>query len=325
MKKYYFNGRLVTNYSEPKSNGSFRDGQFWVKVFPDENAFAHELEMLEAVSSCPGVVKVAAVNGTGKVDIVSEDGSTATYHAIREDYAGEKDIRKYCKDHCIEEEMTVLFAKLAKVLADVEAVGIIHNDVKPTNILMTDDGEPVLVDFNISKLEGEPVADLHTHATSRFSAPEKNRGVVSVKSDIYSFGCVLDACMWQNPAGPDAYSWGLRAVRDKCRIEENPNLRYDSFSEVKEALLKLGPRRKEADDANEVKKKNQMNLKDFAMNHLPVLTSFLYASGILFILLAIYMIIRGPVIPETGFPNPKEDISTVITDIRTPFNTTNHD
>ena len=326
MKKYFFNGRPVTNYSEPKENGSFRDGQFWVKVFSDENAFAHELEMLKAVSSCPGVVKMAAENGTGKVDIVSEDGCTATYHAIREDYVGEKDIRKYCKDHCSEAEMTALFAKLAQVLSDVEAAGVIHNDVKPTNVLMTDDGEPVLVDFNISKLKDEPVSDIHIHATSRFSAPEKNRGVVSVKGDIYSFGCVLDACMWQNSGGPDAYSKGLRAVRDKCRIEENPSLRYDSFNEVKEALLNLGPReRAETADTEGAEKRSRINLKDFVMKYLPVLTAILYGSGLVFILLALYMIIRGPATPEAGLPNPKEDISVVISDIRNHHNTTNND
>lgn len=315
MKKYYFNGSLVTGFSEPKGN-SFRDGFFWIKAFPNMEALIHEYEVLDILSSCPGVIRMADEDCIGKVDVVSEDDSVASFPAIKEFYAGEKDIREYCKKHYYEDEIVSLFIQLADILSCVETAGVIHNDVKPSNIIISDEGKPVLIDFNISKKMNEETADLHKYATGNFQAPEKQNGIVSVSGDIYSFGCVLNACMSQNPDN-EAYSKGLIEVRKKCCMHD-PEQRYGSFAEVKEALVllesKVEPKTIETFPA--VKGKG-LGLKEIVTSHLPFLTFLLYGCGVFFISLALYLIFWGADKPTDYSPNLKDDITTVVSDCKT--------
>lgn len=321
MKRYYFDGVPIRNFSEPMDNKGFRDGKYFVKTFSNKETFAREKEMLDAASSCPGVVMVDKV---GVVDVVAEDGSKTSYLAIREWYGGEKDIRLYCKKHYGEEEIIAVFLKLAENLFLLEeTMGIIHNDLKPSNVLISDEGNPILIDFDISKKVSDPMSAIHTHATKKYSAPEKDAGNVSVKSDIFSFGRVLDACLWQNPEGPRAYSKDLLTIRDKC--QEKLEMRYGSFGEVVDALK--GIKKEENEGAPKflaMMAIRQINIKKFISRYLPIITKILYAISLFFLLLGLYMIIR-PIEkeadrPNTSNPNIKEDCSIVIRDIKNLFN-----
>jgi tetratricopeptide (TPR) repeat protein len=92
-----------------------------------------------------------------------------------------------------------LVARLADGLAHAHDRGILHCDLKPANILLGDDGEPLLLDFNLA-------ADtkLHSHAaaaliggTLPYMAPEHLQALKGsgrgpdVQSDIYSLGAIL--------------------------------------------------------------------------------------------------------------------------------------
>ena len=93
-----------------------------------------------------------------------------------------------------EESVLRLVLGLADGLAHAHARGILHRDVKPANVLLTDDGEPMLLDFNLAVHRHE----LQTIAggTVPYMAPEQLRslagqGAVDERSDIYSLGVVL--------------------------------------------------------------------------------------------------------------------------------------
>ncbi|HEX2155191.1 MAG TPA: serine/threonine-protein kinase [Acidimicrobiia bacterium] len=85
-------------------------------------------------------------------------------------------------------------ALLADALGAVHAAGIVHRDVKPSNILISDRG-PLLTDFGIA-LDGDVTSQLTRTGTvigtADYAAPEQLAGdPPSPKSDVFSLGVIL--------------------------------------------------------------------------------------------------------------------------------------
>ena len=89
---------------------------------------------------------------------------------------------------------TKLILRLAEVLEFAHAGLVVHRDLKPTNILIAEDGSLKLLDFGIAKILEAP-GDLTVDGrplTPRFSSPEQIRGEpVTVATDIYQVGLVF--------------------------------------------------------------------------------------------------------------------------------------
>lgn len=67
--------------------------------------------------------------------------------------------------------------------------GILHNDIKPDNILLDNSGSVKLLDFGLSCLANLPVRNRPLLGTPAYMSPERLRGeVLDPRSDIYSFG-----------------------------------------------------------------------------------------------------------------------------------------
>ena len=90
-----------------------------------------------------------------------------------------------------------MLVPVARALAYAHEQKIIHRDVKPSNILITQSGEPMLSDFGIAKiLETEDTVDLTGTGigvgTPEYMPPEQAQGkLVDARSDIYSLGVVF--------------------------------------------------------------------------------------------------------------------------------------
>ena len=94
------------------------------------------------------------------------------------------------------QEAFQLILPIARALDYAHRQNMIHRDVKPSNILMTEDGEPMLTDFGIAKvLDLDETADLTGTGmgigTPEYMAPEQWQGNTSTQSDLYSLGVVL--------------------------------------------------------------------------------------------------------------------------------------
>ena len=73
-------------------------------------------------------------------------------------------------------------------------MGVIHGDIKPSNILISDDNEqPKIVDFGIARLmSNEGIPDERLLGTPRYVSPEQLLGQkVDQRSDLFSLGVVL--------------------------------------------------------------------------------------------------------------------------------------
>jgi serine/threonine-protein kinase len=94
------------------------------------------------------------------------------------------------------QEAVRLLLPIARALDFAHRQNMIHRDVKPSNILITADGEPMLTDFGIAKiLDLEETQDLTGTGmgigTPEYMAPEQWTGKTSMLSDQYSLGVVL--------------------------------------------------------------------------------------------------------------------------------------
>ncbi|MGV0836743.1 protein kinase domain-containing protein [Mycolicibacterium thermoresistibile] len=112
--------------------------------------------------------------------------------------------------------------KLAGALAEAHRAGILHRDVKPGNILLTEYGEAQLTDFGIARIVGgfETGTGLIT-GTPAFTAPEVLGGATpTVASDVYSLGATL-FCALTGHAAFERRS-GESVVAQFLRISRQP-------------------------------------------------------------------------------------------------------
>ena len=102
---------------------------------------------------------------------------------------------------------------------------IIHRDIKPQNIIITEDKGPYLIDFGISRtFKKHKKRDTIKLGTEGYSSPEQFEGKTDNRSDIYSLG----ASLWFGLTGkdPGKYQWKLPDVKS---IRKNIS---DEFAEI---------------------------------------------------------------------------------------------
>jgi putative hemolysin len=146
--------------------------------------------------------------------------------------------------------------KLAEALAYAHKQGVIHRDVKPANVMLREDGEPLLMDFGLAARadEAKLTVEGQVMGTPAYCAPEQWRGEATAASDQYSVGCLLfELLTGQKPyAGRDighylalhiqapipavpGASGDLEAIVQKC-LEKEPERRYKDCQELADDL-----------------------------------------------------------------------------------------
>jgi serine/threonine protein kinase/tetratricopeptide (TPR) repeat protein len=149
-------------------------------------------------------------------------------------------------------------ACLADALAYAHERGLVHLDLKPSNILVTADGKPMLLDFHLAHepiRAGGPIPEW-LGGTPGYMSPEQERALEAVRrrqtvtqpvdgrSDIYSLGLVLyEALAGDVPKRlkPPLRSWnpavpvGLSDVIGEC-VRRDPRNRYPSARDLADDL-----------------------------------------------------------------------------------------
>ncbi|HEX5968728.1 MAG TPA: serine/threonine-protein kinase, partial [Intrasporangium sp.] len=141
------------------------------------------------------------------------------------------------------DEAALIGAEVGSALTAAHAVGVVHRDVKPANILITEDGSAKISDFGISHVLGDArlTSTGMLTGTPAYLAPEVARGEPSsTASDVYSLGATLFAAVEGSP--PFGMDENPMAVLHRVASEPlTPPVRAGALTPVLLAMLERDP------------------------------------------------------------------------------------
>src|SRR5262245_47770518 len=138
-----------------------------------------------------------------------------------------------------------LLAPIADALDAAHARGLVHRDVKPSNVLLDLESHVYLADFGVARPVSESglVEQSHFTASVEYVSPEQIAGApVGPTADVYSLGCVLYECLTGQPPFRSesliAVLWGHVNEPPAPATERDPELPHAIDPVLARALAK---------------------------------------------------------------------------------------
>ena len=131
-------------------------------------------------------------------------------------------------------------SEIADALAHAHDHGVVHRDVKPSNVLFAADGRARLADFGIARLAGAQTLTRTGQlvGTAPYLAPEQVAGdEVGPAADVYALGLVLAECLTGRPCFP-----GTQIEAALSRLHRPPPLPPDVPAWLRQVLAAMTAR-----------------------------------------------------------------------------------
>lgn len=242
-----------------------------IKVLPEhlaENPAALKRFQKEAKA-------VAALSHPNILDIHDFGTDRGISYAVMEFLEGESLRTRIAASAIPVERIVEIAISISDGLAAAHSKGVVHRDLKPENIFLTSDSRVKILDFGLARytpeisqaeLTSAPTESRITEAgvlvgTVPYMSPEQVRGEpLDVRSDIFSFGCILYEMITgkrafpgntsadiisailnqdpQEPASMKGHASALFAIAWRC-LKKNPDQRFQIAQEPLLALRKL--------------------------------------------------------------------------------------
>jgi len=130
-----------------------------------------------------------------------------------------------------------ILCQICDGLSQLHINGIVHRDIKPGNVMITDDGMVKIIDYSISRLiKPEQRKDTTVLGTAGYASPEQfGFTQTNGKTDIYACGVLLNYLLTGKLPNEQLHQGPLTTVIQQC-IEIDENKRFASADELKKVL-----------------------------------------------------------------------------------------
>lgn len=120
-----------------------------------------------------------------------------------------------------------IFERVAEAVSFAHAAGVVHRDLTPSNIMVGDFGEVMVMDFGAALLDHTDGDARVVIGTRGYMAPEQTSGAGTIdeRTDVYALGATLDALLPADAPPP------LRSIARRARADR-PDDRYQSVTHL---------------------------------------------------------------------------------------------
>lgn len=193
--------------------------------------FLQEYELIAGLDH-PGIVKIYDL-GVGD-----------THAHIAMEYMPGGNLRERINAGIDAADAVSYLAQLAKALAEIHRIGILHRDLKPGNVMFRSDGSLAIIDFGLAKrlrLDAELTGSGQIFGTPYYMSPEQGHaGDVDERSDIYSLGVIFfEMLTGEKPFRADN-AMGIIYRHTHTPVPELPAA-FSKYSELVHRMLAKAP------------------------------------------------------------------------------------
>lgn len=182
----------------------------------------------------------------GYIHEINEAGEGQLFIAMAY-YRGETLKEKIARGPLPIEEAVDYAMQIAEGLAKAHEAGIVHRDVKPANVMVTDEGRVKIVDFGLAKMQDVSLTRAGVAlGTAAYMSPEQTRGeAVDARTDLWALGAVLyEMLTGERPFRGESAQAVIYAIRndDPTPMDRRSDQVPAALQAIVERCLTKGPR-----------------------------------------------------------------------------------